>query len=400
MPPLSKSIFVLAILNSFCFLTFYILFLANEDDCVCKSSTKTFENDCKFGGLNDIDLELLCQGNFANNHEELAMFSDNIYSPIVNHIFIKTHKTGSTTMGALFFRFGVRRALKFVYPDRQGHYLKIGSNLSPGNLTVHHLNEYWRGNVRDAIPWLKSKVPLGKFITIIREPISRALSAYDYYIAPVGISRRLSLKDALVGGSLRSVTERLGIHSEPDLNWFMTVAMKDFSIILILEKFDESLLLMKRLFHWTLEDILYVKMFDSCQDQVRYDGRKIVCRKSLTDNGITMEMIEEAKKTPQLQLELKLYNESLNRLNTMLSQQKEDFWEELKLFKRKLQWLNEKCKPFARNLSKENAAFVENPNQFGGAYPCFPYILSDAQYEKWIYEGRGRVFDFPGLYKG
>jgi len=179
----------------------------------------------------------------------------------------------------------------------------------------------------------------------------------------------------------------------------LTLFPRDFSIILILEKFDESLLLMKRLFHWTLEDILYVKMFDSCQDQVRYDGRKIVCRKSLTDNGITMEMIEEAKKTPQLQLELKLYNESLNRLNTMLSQQKEDFWEELKLFKRKLQWLNEKCKPFARNLSKENAAFVENPNQFGGAYPCFSYVLSDAQYEKWIYEGRGRVVDFPGLYK-
>jgi len=374
---------------------------ANDNDD--KNFPKGKREDFKYP-VSSAELDALCQETNKVTNDEVWNSKEDIGSPKVNHIYIKTHKTGSTSVGSIFFRFGARRGLRFVFPSYQGHFLLIGSDISPGNLTIHHLDENWDGKVEESLSWLKTKVPLGSFVTIMREPISRLLSAYDFFVAPsYQYSKRktmMSLKDALSSRKLRTVTEDIGIRNEEDLDWFLTEAMKQFSIILILEKIDESLLLMKRLFDWNLEDILYVKMFESCRDRVRYDGRGVICRENITDNGITLDMIEAAKTVPILQLEMKLYNESLKRLNLMLSKQKEDFWEELEIYRKKLQKLNEKCKTFVRNLSKENEEFVANPDQFGGAYPCFPYILSDMQYERKVFEGEGTVFDLPGLYNG
>lgn len=117
-------------------------------------------------------------------------------------VFYKTHKTASTTVADIFFRYGTRRGLKMYRPP------SVVTRVAPGQVryTPHH---FIHTNVmnRRVVPaelsffhfdatganvswpairqWYHTAVPNAKFITIAREPISHYLSYYYFFIEPM-----------------------------------------------------------------------------------------------------------------------------------------------------------------------------------------------------------------------
>lgn len=127
---------------------------------------------------------------------------------------------------------------------------------------------------------MRSLMPSGtKFITILRHPISRFESAFLFEDFPafLGISsssnplyqflRRLDKYKSEVTTmyTLRNgMSFDLGLDPEDFENTevirsFISSVEKDFDLVLLLEYFDESLVLLKRHLCWSLQDVLYLK---------------------------------------------------------------------------------------------------------------------------------------------
>ena len=58
-----------------------------------------------------------------------------------------------------------------------------------------------------------------------------------------------------------------GVFNQADLDEFLTEHINSFSLIAVSEKFDESMVLLKRMFGWELKDILYQRVLDACKVQ-------------------------------------------------------------------------------------------------------------------------------------
>lgn len=99
---------------------------------------------------------------------------------VCNVKLVKTYKTGSTTVGSLLFRFGLRHALKFyTLPNESDHHASLPA-CADCNISYHA-----KGSRMLTADAYRRLVPLGAFITIVREPIARHLSDYYYHFAPV-----------------------------------------------------------------------------------------------------------------------------------------------------------------------------------------------------------------------
>lgn len=206
--------------------------------------------------------------------------SVNIKKQKVSHIgFLKVHKAGSTTMQNIFFRYGLKYNLTFVLPKR-GHYFLSTDSAMPvkaGNhrdiLACHSV--YSRKLFGSVLP--EDSVNIG----IIREPLERMISAAYYY------------RDVWKSPSLVKVPRANFIHNlinhpelyEPEpftktkntmgkdfgfapstkindtgvIEKHFALLKIDFKLILVMERFDESLILMKRTLNWDLSDIIYLK---------------------------------------------------------------------------------------------------------------------------------------------
>lgn len=128
--------------------------------------------------------------------------------------------------------------------------------------------------------WLFPKATC-KYVTILRNPVDNFESAFRY----MNMGRRIgigndpeSLKNFLTHGisftKMRQKAEPLirnplmfdlGLSFKhyqniTAVNEYIRFLGKEFDLVMIMEYFDESLVLMKRLLCWEIEDILYLKL--------------------------------------------------------------------------------------------------------------------------------------------
>ncbi|XP_023649027.1 galactose-3-O-sulfotransferase 3-like isoform X2 [Paramormyrops kingsleyae] len=199
--------------------------------------------------------------------------------------FLKTHKTASTTVQNLLFRFAERNNLTVALPiqacDHQFCYPRTFSTrfvhshtMSPQVITSHM--RFNHSELRRLMP--NDTV----YITILREPTSMFESLFSYYNQYC-----LSFK-RVPNGSLEAFLEQPWHYYRPhekdsmyarntltfDLGGDKDRSPKDkayikgfigeveriFSLVMIAEHFDESLVLLRHLLAWDLEDMLYVRM--------------------------------------------------------------------------------------------------------------------------------------------
>lgn len=227
-----------------------------------------------------------------------------------NHVvYIKTHKTGSTTLQQVIQMYGYRRHLSFLFnahSPSNGHirYSFVSKTtphkfLPPINVTAGDFANYKGYDIlaahvkynRTVLDWYMAND--SKYISIIREPAGQFESAFDFFKIAEKMTktdRRLHLTrkrhdtgppidrwlrspDIYLRGlggphstawvSLNN-GQMLDLGMEPEHVRDLTMITraveslsKQMDLVLITEYYDESLVLLKKLLCWSFEDIVY-----------------------------------------------------------------------------------------------------------------------------------------------
>uniref|UniRef100_A0A8C6WXR5 Galactose-3-O-sulfotransferase 3 n=1 Tax=Neogobius melanostomus TaxID=47308 RepID=A0A8C6WXR5_9GOBI len=196
--------------------------------------------------------------------------------PRVKHtdvVFLKTHKTASSTMQNLLFRFAERHNLtvalpvpacghQFCYPRTfTSHF--VHPHTLPPNIVTNHMR-FNKAELQRLMPNNTT------YITIMREPSSMFESLFVYYSQYCQSFKRVT--NASLEAFLDNpwhyyrAEEKDSMYARNTLT-FDLGGDKDrpatditFSLVMISEYFDESLILLRHLLNWDLEDIVYFKL--------------------------------------------------------------------------------------------------------------------------------------------
>ncbi|KAL4229829.1 Galactose-3-O-sulfotransferase [Mactra antiquata] len=254
--------------------------------------------------------------------------------------FLKVHKAGSTTVMNIFIRFALSHKLNLVLPAKSSgfgfNYLGYGKTVSKENIvplpkTEDHYNilcnhvVYNKNAFRSILP--NDTVYVG----ILREPVSHFSSAGFYYgfvkalnDASVKISDFLSNPKKYNFGTYyvnNRMSFDLGIptdrfHDNQFVDDYIQELDNDYSLMMIMEHFHESLVLLRRTLCWSTKDILYVPLNSR--------GQK-------TEFDLNEKDLENLRKWNSA--DFKLYNHFYNVFQRKIESQGDDFIQEVQSFK-------------------------------------------------------------------
>ncbi|XP_072049104.1 galactosylceramide sulfotransferase-like isoform X2 [Amphiura filiformis] len=233
--------------------------------------------------------------NSTNSHPKIDQEDKTIHIPSKNHttsmqiyqpknqcephkniVLLKTHKTGSSTLQNILYRFGDVRGLSFVLPavdvymGNPAYFHPKFVLQTPGgyNILANHAR-FHKENMARIMP------ANTKYISILRYPPKQFESMFSYYsfnnryhTSLEGFaSRAQELYDKHEGGNprhsgLNPVLYDLGLHKNdlatPDkIDDYIKFIEDSFDLILIAEYLKESLILLKELMCWDMEEIVY-----------------------------------------------------------------------------------------------------------------------------------------------
>lgn len=206
-------------------------------------------------------------------------------SPTVNIMFMKTHKTASSTVLNILFRFGEKHKLKFAFPDGRNDFYY------PSPFLCSQVRDYRHGDCFNIVcnhmrfdhQEVAKLLPADAvYITILRDPADLFESSFHYYHRAVPLTWRISGENKLA----EFLNNPQTFYSPEAYNSFYLKnllffdfgfdnnleaddprVMKDvhslskrFDLVLLAEYFEESLILLKDTLCWTMEDILYFKL--------------------------------------------------------------------------------------------------------------------------------------------
>jgi len=176
------------------------------------------------------------------------------------------------------------------------------------------------------------------YITLLRNPVNRVISGYFYHLRRppaehLGFNG-LSLRDyacsnAILGDSQNGQTRVISgvkgedwvVDSRPLSSNALEVAKENlrqhFTLVGIVERFDESLILLKRSLGWKIKDCLYVKR-NIASNHPRIDMIDVE----------TIKLIEAHN-----QLDIQLYEFARQMFEERISQQDSSFRRELQIFR-------------------------------------------------------------------
>lgn len=198
-------------------------------------------------------------------------------------MFLKTHKTGSSTLQNIFFRFAVSRGLEvalpaylssFLYPTLNFHHTLVLQNTSINapccDFVLHHL-------VMDSEEIRKVVRPTAAWVTILRNPISLFISSYQYYnvsrctkgrtLITLDLDKYRDLNTSKCQAIRMQIANMqaydLGIKAYGYKGCAIDTFIKDvdqiFDVVLINEMYDESLIVMMHKLHWSFYDIIHLR---------------------------------------------------------------------------------------------------------------------------------------------
>ncbi|KAH0623966.1 hypothetical protein JD844_007194 [Phrynosoma platyrhinos] len=205
--------------------------------------------------------------------------------PSTNVMFLKTHKTASSTVLNILFRFSEKHNLTVALPNGNGFHLgypqlfratfveefkTIGQNF---NVMCNHL----RFNARE----VRRVMPNDTFyFSILRDPVPLLESSYVYYKSSAPAFRNSKNVNEFLSspGSYYNLSEKnwniyaknnmwfdLGYDNNAayDEHYVQSVIQdieQNFHLMLIADYFDESMILLKDTLCWHLDDVVYFKL--------------------------------------------------------------------------------------------------------------------------------------------
>lgn len=211
-----------------------------------------------------------------------------------NVVFVKVHKAASTTVQNVLLRFAFWNQLNVILSKDKLHLNENYSNLNrtklvsiPPNEKFNILCNHLIFNKTQIEPYFPNDTA---YIGIVRNPFDRFFSAFRYYstvwsdprilgctlhyLDPV--EAYLNARPGCINDRMR--TSHLYYRMIRDFGFpfealagsqemlasrfveFLSYIKRNIDFVLVVEKFDESLVLMRRFLGWSLEDILYVKL--------------------------------------------------------------------------------------------------------------------------------------------
>ncbi|KAH3891295.1 galactose-3-O-sulfotransferase 2-like isoform X1 [Dreissena polymorpha] len=197
----------------------------------------------------------------------------------VRHIgFLKVHKAASTTMQNMFFRFGMARNLSFVFTYHPNYFSREASRHLPVirprfrngydilcNHAVFNISTFSRLLPSDT-----------RYIAIVRDPLDLFISSVNFFSQKSQLIRYIG---AVPGNKVQNLIR----NHRYDMDFFSytkNAMARDFgfpksedvdivknkigelnnifTVVLLVEHFDESLILMKRYLSWKVRDIIFI----------------------------------------------------------------------------------------------------------------------------------------------
>ncbi|XP_078701361.1 galactosylceramide sulfotransferase-like [Branchiostoma floridae x Branchiostoma belcheri] len=285
-------------------------------------------------------------------------------------VFIKTHKTGSCTAVNIFQRYAIKHHLTVLIPT--------GGNLLAWPFPpaeedyVHTPDEQYDVLLNHMVynkTWLRSKFPAGTaYISIIREPIGHLRSAMNYYSLPKLLKITSSknpvktfledpwkykdLSEAYFDfcnvtwdGTRNFLAFDLGYPTEgaDDMEQgrrYISELEADFTMVLLLEHLDESLVLLRRLMCWEVRDVLY---------DIEAKNNRGYPYKSYSPTAKELANLRRWKAVDYLLYDT--FNASLWR---KIAAQGPDFYKELRYFKDVKRRVGEFCHGHGRKARKRD----------------------------------------------
>uniref|UniRef100_A0A8C9VJP8 Galactose-3-O-sulfotransferase 2-like n=1 Tax=Scleropages formosus TaxID=113540 RepID=A0A8C9VJP8_SCLFO len=198
-------------------------------------------------------------------------------------MFLKTHKTGSSTVLNMLYRFGDERGLWFALPtsDHFGY---------PNYFSAHHVRGYQSDSqqhfdiLANHMRFQKSEVekvmpPDTFYFSIMGDPVTMAKSAFSYFKTISPAFSQAESFHAFVSKPWKYYNPYVQYsHFSRNMMWFdfgfdhnanyseslamkgESVIRKTFNMILLLEYFDESLVLLRHALCWPMEAIITFSM--------------------------------------------------------------------------------------------------------------------------------------------
>ena len=280
--------------------------------------------------------------------------------PKKNILFVKTHKTGSSTITNILNRYGESRELNFVLP-------KVGQNRLAWPWyfqmdSFHPLNKTGRPNIlcnharynRKVMQELMPNDTL--YITILRDPVTQFESTFSYMtldkilgmenttdpLEKFFVDPQSVLVNYVLTQDLRINSDRLklirngmfydlGLESKDfDNTGRIRKAIEqldgEFDLVMMKEYFDESLVLLKRLACLELDDLVYFNQ----------NERKSNIRRTISD-GLKAKILRWSF------ADVQLYNHYNKTFWKVLKRMGPDFWEEVKLLRYKNKIMRDIC---------------------------------------------------------
>ncbi|KAJ8302645.1 hypothetical protein KUTeg_019041 [Tegillarca granosa] len=285
--------------------------------------------------------------------------------PCEHIAFLKIHKAASSTAQNIFFRYGYTRKLTFVLPKvtKNGYPNVISTitsvkskNIIPPPINKHYdilcCHVIYNRKAFEAIMPKDTA-----YIGIVREPSEHIRSIIQYF-RPKEIYKRFNSTNPIShffknpGSSAKSIyslvnnrmafeynfPRRLFYTKDSDgIKRYLRKLASEFHLVIVVEYFDESVVLMRRILNWSIKDILYVTQNESRKEKKT--------KLSLEDKRNHREWAI---------LEYALYDFFYKRLWDQIKQEGDDFIEELAFFKSLRKEVTEFCRgPRTKNTNFE-----------------------------------------------
>lgn len=227
-------------------------------------------------------------GHKDGTHQQAAFNASALQaSKEVHHLFfLKVHKAASTTVLNVIYRFALSRHLVVMLPvsrlanilsERSKVWTSNAAPLPPGadhfDVLCNHLI-FEESSIRRALP------EDSLFVGIVRQPFDQFVSAFWYYrekynysyLKKIPGSRPIStyLRNPKLWepNETQFTTSRMSIdfgmdparvHDKLYVNQYVKYLNDTFHLVMVSDRFDESILLMRRLLGWRVQDVIYIK---------------------------------------------------------------------------------------------------------------------------------------------
>eukprot|EP00042_Codosiga_hollandica_P032699 m.211933 g.211933 ORF g.211933 m.211933 type:complete len:264 (-) comp53985_c0_seq1:24-815(-) len=254
-------------------------------------------------------------------------------------------------------------------------------------MVIQHTSEegIWPHKFSQLVDFYNEIILAPQLVTILRDPVLHYISYYFYYVGREPDANLDWVEWYASKGNLPNLLcAEFGLVTEADVRMFLARDFDQFALVLIADRIDEGLVIMRRKFNWSLLDITYMRLLDS-NNSKGYDGQ--VLRRTPKRHELSPSLLRTIESVTEL--DRLLVEHASRRLDEEILAYGPEFARDLQIFQTAQTLLREAC-----TLRPSGEARVrygsESQRLAEGERFCAWYRMEDMEYEATIDDGDSR----------